>query len=67
MLSDSEASFTATEFVDDDTVEGCAVASPAHELRLFGDRSPCEGDSFFYIAMRSSGPRARTRRGRSYR
>jgi hypothetical protein len=67
MLSDSETSFTATAFVEDVSGEGCAVVSPAHELRLFGDRSPCEGDSFFYIAMRPSRPKARTRRGRSYR
>ena len=59
MLSDCETSFTATAFVEDDSVEGFAVVSPAHELRLFGDRSPCEGDSFFYIAMRVSRPGAR--------
>jgi hypothetical protein len=67
MLSDSETSFTATAFVKDDSVEGFAVVSPAHELGLFRDRSPCEGDSFFFIAMRPSGPKARTRRGRTYR
>jgi hypothetical protein len=67
MLSDSEMSFTATAFVEDDTVEGFAVVSAGHEIRLFGDRSPCKGDSFFYIAMRPSGPKARTRRGRPYR
>jgi hypothetical protein len=68
MLSETETNVTATAVVGNDAVEGCAAtAYPAHECELFADRSP-EGESFFYIAMRVSRPRARAwHRGRSHR
>jgi hypothetical protein len=69
MLSEIETSFSAAAFVNNDAIDDCAAtASPAHEFRSCGERPPYEGDSFFYIAMRLSGPRVRTlRRGRSHR
>jgi hypothetical protein len=56
MLSEIETSGSATAFVGSDAVdETCTVlAAPGGALRLPRKRSPSEGDSFFYIAMRIS-------------
>jgi hypothetical protein len=64
MLSEIETSGSATAFVGSDAVdETCTVlAAPGGALGLFRKRSPFEGDSFFYIAMRISRHKVRAYR-----
>lgn len=60
MLSKTETSCSAPSFVDDGLANGrAALEAPSEDLRLFGEWSPSEGGSFFFIAMRP-GPGART-------
>ena len=64
MLSEIEMSGSATAFIGGDAVdETCTVlAAPGGALGLFRKRSPFEGDSFFYIAMRISRHKVRAYR-----
>ena len=59
MPSESETSYSASAFADGGLANGRAVLeAPSEDLRLFGEWSPSEGGSFFFIAMRP-GPGAR--------
>jgi hypothetical protein len=60
MLRESETSCSASVLTDDDLAYRCAaLEAPSEKFRLFGEGSPSDGDSFFFIAMRVSRPGAR--------